>query len=639
MSGAPVEENINKKIKRINELAQEIPRDIEFTISQSGMDIPYHQRISFNNCLLKIETLKEEAVVQRNLYDLSLKRVNKKIIPFKGTYVIDFGLDTILSGRPTLNFSTKEEMEENLPLFKELSKLCHSSEAKEYYKSIRRFDSDSETIKPTNFSGGIPLGNSIEEGSYFGEETGNQMVLLRGTDSFRQRYNALKNAKKSILLSQLFFRGDPVGLLFVDELIKKRMQGLDVRVLVTGLFNIIANGDYKVVMENSTIAMRNMMAAGIRVHGVSCKGVLANSIRGIDIFRILTPAHLKNWLIDSEDPQLESAVSISGGMNVSARYFRMSNRLQWIDQDIGTKGPLLTEMRERFMADFYERELHYRTVDSDKECLNTFDPIKQKRSYLKFKEEHTKPYLSPTKEEEVTEWHYIQNQAAETIQIQEAFSWAKVQGSRYIMGRPAEFENYLLKAHVDLVNSAKSEIIIANVFSLFVDEMKLALRKAAARGVKIRFLTNDPSLYSDLPFVNILGRYYFRDLVYGNHPGLDESLDPTLKIDPKMVEIAEWKGANTLSPIGKDTVMHNKYMVIDRKVGLVGSFNMDYASLKNPEQILIFENEKMANQLANYFEDDHKYAKTLTLDEINSFEKPKGQGFQLFLAKLIKTFL
>jgi hypothetical protein len=85
------------------------------------------------------------------------------------------------------------------------------------------------------------------------------------------------------------------------------MEGLDVRVMVTGLFNIISNGDFKVDMKNSVTAMRNLMAAGVRVHGVNCVGVLANSIRGIDIFKILTPSHIKNWLIDSEDFQSDSA--------------------------------------------------------------------------------------------------------------------------------------------------------------------------------------------------------------------------------------------------------------------------------------------------------------------------------------------
>lgn len=646
-SGAPLGDKTAEKIRKINELAQNLSREYSFSIEQSGMKIAYHQKVTLNNCYLKLETLNDSAVVQRDLYDLTKKKAYKKIIPVKGTYVIDFGLNTILMGRPTLHFSTKEELEETYPLFHEYEKLCHKSDVKKYYEPLRKISAEEETQRPAEFFGGIPRGTTHEAGSVYGEEAGNSMVLLRGPDSFRERYRALLNARKSIYLSQLFFRGDPAGLLFADQLVKKRMEGLDVRVMVTGLFNIIPNGDFKVDMENSIIAMRNLMAAGVRVHGVNCVGVLANSVRGIDIFKILTPSHIKNWLIDSDDYESDTAISISGGMNVSARYFRLGNRLQWIDQDIGVKGPIIEEMKERFMADFYERELHYRTVNSDKKCLNTFDPITEKEEYLKFKVAHTKPYKNPIKEEEVAEWNFIKEQAAHYIQglsrdgaqVLEPINWVKVQGARYAMGRPGEKEHYLLKAHIDLVNSAKSEIIIANVFSLFVDDMKLALRKAAARGVKIRFLTNDPVLYKDLPFVNIMGRFYYRDLVYGNHKGLDEELDPSLKIDPNLVDIYEWKGAQSISPVGKDTVMHNKYMIIDRKVGLVGSFNMDYASLKNPEQIVIFENEKLANDLAQFFNGDHKFAKKLTLEEINSFEKPKGQRFMLFLAKLLQNRL
>lgn len=648
-SGAPIEGALTEKIQKLNELAQELSlKDYGFSLNQGIKEINYTQKLTFNNCILKLETFNGTALTQKEFYDLSKKRAQKKIIPFKRNYVIHFGLSTILSGKSTLNFSSREELEKSLELFEEYADLCHNQDVKKYYEPIRNTISQEQNIKPSEFVGSIPKGESMEQGSVFSEDAGNQMALLRGPYSFRERYKALKNAKKSIYLSQLFFRGDPVGLLFANQLVQKRMEGLDVKVMVTGMFNLVSNGDFKVDMENSITAMRNLMAAGVRVHGVNCVGVLANSVRGIDIFKIITPSHIKNWLIDSEDFQSDSAISISGGMNVSARYFRLGNRLQWIDQDIATKGPILSEMRERFIADFSERELYYRTVDSDKKCLNTFDPITQRKEYLQFKEAHTKPYKQPTKEEEIKEWDHIKAESANYLQGLDAdgdhllspIRWEKVKGARYVMGRPTVGEKYLLKAHVDLVNSAKKEIIIANVFSLFVDDMKLALRRAAARGVKIRFLTNDPMLYKDLPMVNIMGRYYFRDLVYGNHKGLDESLDPTLKFDPSQVEICEWKANQALDlPVSADTVMHNKYMIVDRKVGLVGSFNMDYASLKNPEQILIFENEELSNELLGYFNEDHRFAKKLTLEEINSFEKPKGTRFLLFLSKLLKNSL
>jgi phosphatidylserine/phosphatidylglycerophosphate/cardiolipin synthase-like enzyme len=635
---------LTEKIQKLNKLSEELSaKEYSFSLDQGVKEIGYTQKVALSNCILKLETFHGSALTQREFYDLSKKMAQKKLIPFKGLSVIHFGLGTILSGKPTLNFNSKEDLERTLELFEEYADLCHNKDIIKYYEPIRTSIAQEQAIKPTEFVGSIPTGESIEQGSIFTEDAGNQMALLRGPYSFRERYSALKNAKKSIYLSQLFFRGDPVGLLFANQLVQKRMEGLDVRVMVTGMFNLVSNGDFKVDMENSIIAMRNLMAAGVRVHGVNCVGV-----RGIDIFKIITPSHIKNWLIDSEDYQMDSAISISGGMNVSARYFRLGNRMQWIDQDIATKGPILSEMKDRFMADFSERELYYRTVDSDKKCLNTFDPITQRKEYLQFKEANTKPYKVPTKEKEIKEWDHIKAESSNYLQGLDAdgdhllspIRWEKVKGARYVMGRPTVGEKYLLKAHVDLVNSAKKEIIIANVFSLFVDDMKLALRRAAARGVKIRFLTNDPMLYKDLPMVNIMGRYYFRDLVYGNHKGLDESLDPTLKFDPSQVEIWEWKANQALDlPVSADTVMHNKYMIVDRKVGLVGSFNMDYASLKNPEQILIFENEELANELLGYFNEDHKFAKRLTLEEINSFEKPKGTRFLLFISKLLRTSL
>jgi len=462
------------------------------------------------------------------------------------------------------------------------------------------------------------------------------MTLLRDFDSFKERYRAVADAQKTIYLSQLFYRGDPAGLALGNLLIRKRMEGIDVKVMVSGLFNVISNFDLKVDLENSAILMRNFMAAGIRVHGFGCKGWVSNTIRGLNFGKILKPSHVKNWVIDGGNYDPVTSVSISGGMNISARYFRMGNRLQWFDQDIGVRGPMVEEMHKGFLRDFYEREIHYNTLKEDELCLNPHNPISSRKEYLAFKDLNTKPYIAPSTPEEIKEWGIIQENIERLLGEKKSMDWVKVKAGRYVMGRPDEKENYLLKTHLDMVNHAQKEILIANVFSLFVPEMKLALREAAARGVKIKILTNEPFTNKGIPMVNVLGRYYYRDLVYGNHPDLEPVLNPTLKFDPSLVEIYEWVG-----PKGgeEEAVMHAKYMVIDQKIGEVGSFNMDYASLKNPEQMVIFNSPELALRLAQNFIEDQSYAKKLTLEEIDSFKGKKGSRMLLFLAKILRNRL
>ena len=138
--------------------------------------------------------------------------------------------------------------------------------------------------------------------------------------------------------------------------------------------------------------------------------------------------------------------------------------------------------------------------------------------------------------------------------------------------------------------------------------------------------------------MNVLGRYYYLDLI-SNHKKLDESLDPTLEFDPTLVEIHEWLGKKPGTDKQTQGVMHSKFMLVDKTIGVVGSFNMDYASLVNPEQIVIYESDELGAELEELFYMDMRYAKKLTVEEIKSFRKPKGSRFLLFLAMLVEKRL
>ncbi len=627
----------------LKELSEKLSGDYHYTLDLNSKKMDMVQSVVVNNCQVKIDSKNESGIIQTDKYDLTTLNVFKRVIDFKNTKVLAFGGKSILLHRPFLHFNSDEEREPIYQLFRQYSRLCKSAD----YRRIVRESLSMERPTETTFVGNLPFDNHPNAGTIFTEKDNVQLALLRHENSFFQRFQAIRAAKKSIYMEQLFIRGDEAGMLFSEEAIKKRMEGLDVRVMVTALFNIITNKDFKVDMENSTIVLRNMMAAGIRVHGFGCKGFLANEVRGIDLFKILRPSHVKNWIIDGEDYTLDSAVSISGGINVSNRYFLLGTRLQWLDQDIGSKGPIVTEMHEAFLRNFYDREVHYETYKEDSLCLNPYDPITQRKEYLKFKNEHTQDYIQPNGKEVLDEKAYIKNNIYKILRGEskdggplKPVKWVRVEGARYVLQRPDEHEEFILKTYLDLVNSAKKEILIANVFGLFGPEMKLALRKAAARGVKIRILTNDPTNDKGNPMVNTVSRYYYRDLVYGDHKGLGKELDPSLKFPTDQIVINEWNGRLQGEKNPRiHIVMHSKYMVVDKNVGLVGSYNMDNASRYDLEQVVLFENKELAQDLANLFEEDLNYSHQLTLEEINSFENPKGSRLILMLGKILERRL
>jgi phosphatidylserine/phosphatidylglycerophosphate/cardiolipin synthase-like enzyme len=590
--------------ERSDELSTLLSKKYQATLDLDRIKLEISQNVKIEGCKIHLLTENEFGVLARDIYDLAKVNVHKREKSFKGTEVLAFGIKSILKERSFLHFNSWQERENVYPDFKELSELCKS-----------------EVIQKPG---------SSDEGEIIPEFTqGVNLALLRKEDSFIERLKAVRGAKKNLYLTQLFIRGDEVGILFTEEIIKKRMEGLDVRVVVTPLFNVIKNKDPDVIMKNSQIALKNMMAAGIRVHGLGCSGFIKNEVRGLDLGKFLRPNHVKNWIIDGE-------LSISGGINISERYFLLGSKFQWLDQDIEAQGPIVKEMEKRFLKDFWEKEIHYKTYKQDDKCLNPFDPKTEKENYLEFKETHTHPYISTRNSHEIAENKYVHRNLEKILAGKRELKLVDVTRSKYLMDRPDEGEMNIMSAYIDLINAAKEEILLANAFGLFVPEIKLALRQAIARGVKVVVLTNDPETDKGDPIVNTLARSFYIDFVLGDHDQMDPGLDPRLILPLDGVEIHEWQGLK-YRPV--HVVLHAKYMVVDRKIGLVGSFNMDYASLKNLEQAVIFESPELAGELFKLFQEDLQSSKKLSVEEIKSFFESPGSKILFLVGKMLRKKL
>jgi len=631
-AGEGIDLKLSNHLNNLQDFEYLLEKDYYVSMNLMGNDRVIKNEVELKDCQLTLKTLSDDKLVHRDIINLSKYFVWRKPARFKGSFALTFGLKQLFLERAFLYFKDRKSRRVTFKIFKKYVRICHKRIVKKYFKK-------EEPAFRSEFIGGIPQGITETDGRVQTIEQGNEVALLTGEQSFVERAKIVKEAQNTIYAQQLFWRGDVAGIYLGNLLMQRKAEGLDVRVMTSGMFNVFSNHELAMDMKNSAILLKNMLAAGIPVFGMGCKGFLLDEIRGGDLLRFLKPSHVKAWVVDGNE-------SISGGMNISHRYFRLGSRGLWRDQDIGIRGPINLDFHEAFLRDFADRELHYNTYKNNHKCFNKFDPILEKEKYVKFKKENTIQYIKAKKEEEKTEQALINEHIELLLQglgtdgktkLRE-IKFSKPDALRVVVARPDENEDYILKAHLDLVNNAQKEILIANVFSLFIPEFKLALRKAAARGVKIKILTNEPYVNSGIPMMNVLGRYYYLDLI-SNHKKLDESLDPTLEFDPTLVEIHEWLGKKPGTDKQTQGVMHSKFMLVDKTIGVVGSFNMDYASLVNPEQIVIYESDELGAELEELFYMDMRYAKKLTVEEIKSFRKPKGSRFLLFLAMLVEKRL
>jgi phosphatidylserine/phosphatidylglycerophosphate/cardiolipin synthase-like enzyme len=77
--------------------------------------------------------------------------------------------------------------------------------------------------------------------------------------------------------------------------------------------------------------------------------------------------------------------------------------------------------------------------------------------------------------------------------------------------------------------------------------------------------------------------------------------------------------------------IHAKYAVFDRRISIVGSYNMDPRSRTlNSESAIVFENEDLSRQLADmFYRNDIEFSRQITLEEAKSFAESTDTVYKL----------
>jgi cardiolipin synthase len=134
-------------------------------------------------------------------------------------------------------------------------------------------------------------------------------------------------------------------------------------------------------------------------------------------------------------------------------------------------------------------------------------------------------------------------------------------------------------AVVKLLRNAKRSVDIENAYFIMDPVLKKEIKDAISRGVKIRIFTNSK-----------------------------ESIDMSLVTNPilKSAKDASKWGAEVY--LKKGATLHAKYLIVDGKLSMVGSFNFHPRSLRfDGENAAIVIDEGFARELTDYFEEGITY--------------------------------
>ncbi len=435
--------------------------------------------------------------------------------------------------------------------------------------------------------------------------------LNSGEDFYAARIALLNAATKSVRIQSLIFSADESGYQLSQKIIETADRGIDVRIIIDPLVNFDLKSQrlYLYLKRNGiTIEGYEFLYLNLIAEVGSEKDL------GVMLDKNNMRYHEKLFIIDAEDE--EKARAIIGGSNIGNAYFRAetadSDRM-WSDRDVMLRGPIVRDLARSFEMNFQEFQASRLKLGNTDLLWAAINAIFKRPSTIKLKlNERTLGTLRDFEKRSLD------------------LDWQPVD-IRFVQSRPRFNEDFIYPAIIDSINSAKEEVFINNSYMVLEDEIIAALIAAAKRGVNVKLLTNSTETI-DLPFLMQAGRAVYKDLLVVNN-----SLP-----NGATIEIYEWQGDKILG--NNEGLNHSKYLVIDRKLTSVGSYNLDPRShFLNSESVVFFESEESAAKYHDHFleEISPAFSKSISYQESLSFVDPQNIKGQLdnFIAGILKPLL
>ena len=413
--------------------------------------------------------------------------------------------------------------------------------------------------------------------------------LSNGVEAFAARSALIKNAQYSLDLQYYNMERGLSTRLLLREIVSAAERGVRVRVLLDDREQLGRDKDMLILNAHPNIEVRVFNPI---------KKFRANLLTRWTVFlsnlsTLRRRMHIKMWLADG-------VLGITGGRNLSDRYFNAGEEDNFSDMDVLLAGHLVADMQKGFDAywnskqvmgvdDFDAKYLELRREQIAKMLLSTNRLTRKERV-----QRH--PYLQVLKQTEDSMLDEVVNRMV----------WGKV---RFLMDPPDKItrppeppmihlpnkdeirrDTQVFDALIQAMDRAQNEVLVVSPYFLPGDELTDFLIQLQQRGVAVTVLTN--SLQSnDVPVIH--GHYdYYRDRLLAAGVGLYE-----LRGYPDVAPEPEWRHP-IFSIRGSRTALHSKVVVIDGKESFVGSMNLDHCSVTgNTEVGVLVEQPQLAEKL------------------------------------------
>ncbi len=454
----------------------------------------------------------------------------------------------------------------------------------DFCSSIHRNDTISLSKELSSFSELM----QTKTGVYVLEDGGGSMV----TRAWLSEY-----AEKTIDIQYFIFSTDNIGLIACDYLVRAADRGVKVRIIVD---DIMVDADIEDVL---TLDSHENIEIKIYNPGVNLgKSILAKLKKFTVDFRGANQRmHNKTFIVDGK-------VVITGGRNIADEYFDYDHEYNFRDRDVLLIGKTTKEVEKSF-REFWNSKLSMTATDLLKKESKNKDDIQR---FDKLHEYACNPENF---------WPQIRTKLEKfprTIQnIKENGALVWLDSISFISDIPGknETKNGLggggisTTALINLIKKAKTSIAIQTPYLITTALSQTLFKNAVKRGVEIKILTNSLASTDNLE-------------AFASYQTDRQKLLKTgiriFEFKPDAAERTKIMTGELQKTLKKKPIfgLHAKSMVIDGKITVIGTFNLDPRSANlNTECVVIMESKKIAAQVLKGMNEEFKVENSWEITE------------------------
>ena len=413
-------------------------------------------------------------------------------------------------------------------------------------------------------------------------------VLEEGDMALVSRAWLSEYAEKTIDIQYFIFSTDNVGLIAVDYILRAAERGVRVRLLLDDL--LIEADEERIVEldmhENIEIKIYNP-SANIGKNIVSKIVNITTDFRGVN-----QRMHNKTFIVDGK-------VAITGGRNIADEYFDYDHEYNFRDRDILLIGGVTDDIQSSF--DLFWNDPLSRPI---RELVNVEKmDINPQQTYLWLHQYACNPanFWPQVREK-------IKNVPRGFKAIRESGDLLWLDSIGFVSDIPGKNDGssglsgggIATDALIDLIKSARDSISIQSPYLVTTALSRNLFRDAIARGVKIRILTN--SLASTDNLEAFSGYQRNREDLLKLGVRIFE-FRPDAAVRYKVMTSALQKEIDYTPTFG----LHSKSMVVDGRVAVIGTFNLDPRSANlNTECIVVIHSPVVAGKLQRVMNEEFR---------------------------------